>query len=162
MPTNPPASPRGEQPFPAPQQPIVYWPIVALGGAITLACVVGVSAWVLAASAADDAAEPETPALVSAPAPQLETPPEPVAVSRPAPAPAAMPAAPEPAAPAPALLTETPSLLDSEASCGAPQSYGTSVTFLGTPAEAARQAQRDHKLLFILHVAGNFEDSRFT
>jgi len=30
------------------------------------------------------------------------------------------------------------------------------------PTEAARQALRDKKLLFVLHVAGNFEDSKFT
>ena len=46
--------------------------------------------------------------------------------------------------------------------CGAAQSYGTSVAFLNTPAEAALKAQRERKLLFIVHVAGNFEDSRFT
>jgi hypothetical protein len=40
--------------------------------------------------------------------------------------------------------------------------YGTSIAFLDNPAEAAKKAQREHKLLFLLHVAGNFEESCFT
>ena len=42
------------------------------------------------------------------------------------------------------------------------ETYGTSVTFLDSPAEAARQARRENKLLFVLHIAGNFEESCFT
>jgi hypothetical protein len=42
------------------------------------------------------------------------------------------------------------------------QTYGTSVLFLGNPAEAAETARREGKLLFVLHVSGNFEDSCFT
>jgi hypothetical protein len=45
---------------------------------------------------------------------------------------------------------------------GAVQNYGTRVAFLSTPAEAARQAKREQKLMLVLHVAGNFEDSCFT
>jgi hypothetical protein len=39
---------------------------------------------------------------------------------------------------------------------------GTAVDFVDTPTEAARQALQKHKLLFVLHVAGNFEDDQFT
>jgi hypothetical protein len=44
-------------------------------------------------------------------------------------------------------------------SCG---SFGTQVEFVGTPSEAARQAKKEQKLVFVLHVSGNFEDPRFT
>jgi hypothetical protein len=40
--------------------------------------------------------------------------------------------------------------------------YGTRVTFLDSPTEAAREALSRHKLLLMLHVAGNFEDDKFT
>ena len=40
--------------------------------------------------------------------------------------------------------------------------YGTSVHFYATPSEAARQALKEQKLVFVLHVSGNFEDSDFT
>jgi hypothetical protein len=43
--------------------------------------------------------------------------------------------------------------------CG---SHGTQVEFLDTPTEAAKQAKKEEKLVFVLHVSGNFEDSRFT
>ncbi len=41
-------------------------------------------------------------------------------------------------------------------------SFGTSVEFFDTPTLAARQAKKDEKLVFVLHVSGNFEDPRFT
>jgi len=43
--------------------------------------------------------------------------------------------------------------------CG---SFGTSVEFVETPKEAAAQAKKEQKLVFVLHVSGNFEDPRFT
>jgi hypothetical protein len=46
--------------------------------------------------------------------------------------------------------------------CPTADTYGTQVKFLASPAEAAAQARKDGKLLFVLHVSGNFEDSRFT
>jgi hypothetical protein len=46
-----------------------------------------------------------------------------------------------------------------EASCG---SYGTSVKFVSSPSEAARQAKLEEKLVFVLHVSGHFEDPTFT
>jgi hypothetical protein len=42
------------------------------------------------------------------------------------------------------------------------ETYGTSVRFLGNPAQAAETALREGKLLFVLHVSGNFEDPCFT
>lgn len=46
-----------------------------------------------------------------------------------------------------------------EGSCG---SYGTTVDFVSTPSEAARQAKKEQKLVFVLHVSGHFEDPKFT
>jgi hypothetical protein len=40
--------------------------------------------------------------------------------------------------------------------------HGTAIEFLDTPKEAAKQALKEHKLVFVLHVSGNFEDPRFT
>jgi hypothetical protein len=48
---------------------------------------------------------------------------------------------------------------DDAGSCG---SYGTTVDFVGSPTEAARQAKKDQKLVFVLHVSGHFEDPKFT
>jgi hypothetical protein len=47
----------------------------------------------------------------------------------------------------------------SEGTCG---SFGTSVAFVDTPTAAAQQAKKEQKLVFVLHVSGNFEDPRFT
>ena len=46
-------------------------------------------------------------------------------------------------------------------SCGK-ETYGTSVEWSGTPAEAAKKAKAEEKLVFVLHVSGRFEDPRFT
>lgn len=40
--------------------------------------------------------------------------------------------------------------------------YGTAVNFVDDPTKAAALALKEKKLLFVLHVAGNFEDSHFT
>jgi hypothetical protein len=40
--------------------------------------------------------------------------------------------------------------------------FGTSVHFMKTPSDAAKQAQKDEKLVFVLHVSGDFEDPDFT
>jgi hypothetical protein len=40
--------------------------------------------------------------------------------------------------------------------------FGTSVKFLPTPVDAAKQALKDHKLVMVLHVSGDFEDPDFT
>jgi hypothetical protein len=46
-----------------------------------------------------------------------------------------------------------------ETTCG---SHGTRITFVDTPSEAAKIAKKEQKLVFVLHVSGNFEDPRFT
>jgi hypothetical protein len=40
--------------------------------------------------------------------------------------------------------------------------YGTTVTFVSSPSEAARKAKAEEKLVFVLHVSGHFEDPKFT
>lgn len=45
------------------------------------------------------------------------------------------------------------------ATCG---NHGTSVQFVGSPREAAAQALKEEKLVFVLHVSGHFEDPQFT
>jgi hypothetical protein len=40
--------------------------------------------------------------------------------------------------------------------------FGTSVKFLPTPSDAANAAYKEHKLVFVLHVSGDFEDPDFT
>ena len=46
-----------------------------------------------------------------------------------------------------------------EPACG---DHGTSVNFFDTPQEAAKRAVKDQKLVFVLHVSGNFEDPGLT
>jgi len=40
--------------------------------------------------------------------------------------------------------------------------FGTSVKFEGSPSEAAKKAIKEEKLVFVLHVSGDFEDPDFT
>jgi hypothetical protein len=42
------------------------------------------------------------------------------------------------------------------------ETYGTQVLFLNKQEAASELAKRDHKLLFVMHISGNFEDSCFT
>ena len=58
--------------------------------------------------------------------------------------------------PAPALEVDNN---PQDATCDA---YGTSVNFMRSPAAAARRAAKEDRLLFTLHVSGNFEDPQFT
>lgn len=58
--------------------------------------------------------------------------------------------------PEPVAVVETPKLR-------APRgSYGTAVTFRDNPADAARMAQLEDKIWFVVTVSGNFEESCFT
>jgi len=73
--------------------------------------------------------------------------------------------APPPADPAP--IVPAPIAPPAAASLTAPaapecQTFGTSVAFAASPAAAAKQAAQEGKLLFLLHVSGDFEDDAFT
>ncbi|MGL4550103.1 MAG: hypothetical protein ACRC33_02855 [Gemmataceae bacterium] len=46
-----------------------------------------------------------------------------------------------------------------EPACAA---HGTAVDFHDTPGLAAAAAKKEGKLVFVLHVSGDFEDPRFT
>jgi hypothetical protein len=46
-----------------------------------------------------------------------------------------------------------------DGSCG---EYGTSFFFEDTPADAAKAAKKDGKLVMVLHVSGHFEDPGLT
>ena len=41
-------------------------------------------------------------------------------------------------------------------------SYGTKIHFVATPKEAAAEALKQEKLVFILHISGHFEDPGLT
>ena len=49
--------------------------------------------------------------------------------------------------------------IQSHETCG---EFGTSIEFLDSPADAAKQALKDEKLVFVLHVSGNFETPDYT
>jgi hypothetical protein len=67
-----------------------------------------------------------------------------------------LPEVPQPAVkPVPPLPTPEKK---TEGTCG----FGTSVEFVDSPSDAAKQAKKEGKLVFVLHVSGNFEDPRFT
>ncbi len=45
---------------------------------------------------------------------------------------------------------------------GGCENHGTSVDFVSSPRQAAQKALGQNKLVFVLHVSGNFEDPQFT
>ena len=160
------------------RRPLICWPAVAVAAIAGAVLVVGVliglarlpartARPVRVAVAAPTAGDPVSPLLEAPAAPTADpTPPSPSAattVPDPVPSPnhgdegasfrpiaprriLAAPAADSPPAPA-------------AATC---QTFGTSVDFVASPAAAAKQAVQDGKLLFLLHVSGDFEDDAFT
>ena len=55
-----------------------------------------------------------------------------------------------------------PAVLANDKTEGVCTTFGTSVDFVSTPSKAAEMAKKEQKLVFVLHVSGNFEDPRFT
>ena len=51
---------------------------------------------------------------------------------------------------------------EKKAEIGGCGDHGTAVQFFDTPSEAAKQAKKDQKLVFVLHVSGLFEDPKLT
>jgi hypothetical protein len=49
--------------------------------------------------------------------------------------------------------------VEAPAPCG---DYGTKITFVKNPVEAFQQAKKEKKLVFMIHLSGNFEDEGFT
>ncbi len=174
----------GQVPVPASRQGLIYWPAVVAAGGVSLLLLFGLLIWVAAhpaeartvdAPVSPAAAVPAPPPAPSAETPRAEGPPAEAQVpdrhshrntsvrhaagkrpttERPAEEPKKAPP-PEPkkeAAPPPGPRSARP----------AGETYGTSVLFLSNPDEAARLAREENKLLFVLHVSGNFEESCFT
>jgi hypothetical protein len=42
------------------------------------------------------------------------------------------------------------------------ETYGTAVDFMINPLEALELASKEKKLMFVMHISGNFEDAKFT
>jgi hypothetical protein len=57
------------------------------------------------------------------------------------------------------LGIQKPDKVGETGTCG---DYGTSVHFVKSPSEAAKQAQKEEKLVFVLHISGLFENPDFT
>jgi hypothetical protein len=96
---------------------------------------------------------------------------QPVAASVPVEEPAPIPAAPaqvaaaQPADPVPVAAAAPEKCVACEpGGPGAPAhaTYGTAIKFNGNPLQAADEAAKEKRLLFVLHISGNFEDDRFT
>jgi len=114
-----------------------------------------------AVEAREDSARPEplrnTPmatGLLAEPAPAM---PEAVV--------AAAPVAPAPPPPLPVAAARELLVADKPvacAQCAKGGSYGTSLEFADSPTEAAKQAAKQNKLMFVVHISGNFEDDKFT
>jgi len=67
----------------------------------------------------------------------------------------------QPAAKAKPVQPAKPAAADKKEDGGC-SGHGTNVDFFDTPSEAAAKAKKQQKLVFVLHVSGNFEDPRFT
>lgn len=166
-----------------PKTPLVNGSAVIASLSVSFAFVIGVIAWILA--------HPNDPPHATIPAPALAAAvPSPVVAREPrVQTPVSHSPSPTPATPAVhppnrrdmlikgvPLTDDAPPLLpppaqprqaDGSVAAKAPpppagETYGTQVLFLNNPEMAAEMARRDKKLLFILHISGNFEDSCFT
>jgi hypothetical protein len=164
LPTSPPVLPpapiRSGRPSAKRRGTLVYWPPVLAAAAASMLLVAGFL-WLVAASTprlpaqerADAAPAPAGPVQESKPAPVVP----PVTVAPEIEKKVAKPAPVEPELPKDLVEKKAP------ATCKPPTALlGTSVEFVDNPATAARTAAREDKLLFILHVSGNFEDPGFT
>ena len=72
---------------------------------------------------------------------------------------AGAPKAERPAKKPPASAVQSSERPSKEAACG---EYGTTVEFENSPSAAATRAKKEQKLVFVLHVSGQFEESDFT
>jgi hypothetical protein len=65
----------------------------------------------------------------------------------------------QPPAPPPQQVLSAPNQCTT-GTCGG--DFGTAVQFVKTPQAAADRAKKEEKLVFVLHVSGNFETPKFT
>src|SRR5262249_30325955 len=59
----------------------------------------------------------------------------------------------------PSVAPTIKEVVDPTPTCG---KHGTTIDFVATPAEAAKQAKKEGKLVFVLHVSGHFEAPNLT
>jgi hypothetical protein len=170
--------------------PIVYWPAVLAAASAGLLLVVGATAVAFAAGRGVPTAEEVSLAAAGIPDHELQPPAAPVtelrlaaATDAPVPLPlpdvarrqpAASPLVARPDGAALPTLNQPPLMADGTTcqAAAAPRppapnpadrpSYGTRLAFVPVPAEAAREAAQTDKLVFLMHISGNFEDARFT
>jgi hypothetical protein len=106
---------------------------------------------------ADEPAAPLPPAVADLPEPQRRAPESVAVATRIVPAsPAKAVESAESPKPAPVIEAEVAATTPSKQTCG------TAVNFFNNPPDAVRQAVREKKLLFVLHLSGNLEDDCFT
>jgi hypothetical protein len=146
-------------PLPGRRQSFISWRPVVAAAVVSLLFVVAVCALIPHRRHALAAAAPPAPVQPTEPVAQplreevaAAPTPEPPKI---APAPEATPLKPQPVAP----LPEPEVFKEKAPVC---QQYGTKVDFYDSPADATRVAHKEQKLLFVLHVAGNFEEPGFT
>jgi hypothetical protein len=75
-----------------------------------------------------------------------------------------LPAQPQCATALPVCHTNLPTVCQTNLPAAAQNdpTYGTAIHFVTSPIAAARAAAKQDKLVFVLHVSGNFEDPQFT
>jgi hypothetical protein len=147
--------------------PMLLWGTCAAGGAVVLVAMIAIIAMRMSDALPDpqqaDAGPVVLPKVVVAERVARPQPPAKVDVLPPAKNPA-VPAAPAPDD-GPVILAgiDPPEVALPGVACDAGrQRFGTSVSFARNPLEANRQAADERKLVFVLHVSGNFEEARFT
>jgi hypothetical protein len=182
----PPAPKREPSPVATPpMEPLIYWPPIVIAGAAasavmfvavaTAALVSHLPAGHMGGAAAVPAQNPYPLAMASdaenAPTSTAAAPIESTAAAILPPAPVDPSAAnksPEPEPFGPDLALAPDAVVGGAAGapvCAAPTGggrYGTAVDFVDNPTDASARALRDKKLLFVLHVAGDFEEAKFT
>jgi hypothetical protein len=143
---------------------VIYWRAVAIAGGVALLAVAALilTVWIVSRSTLQAAPTDDEPVAVETKQEVKVVPP----VSREEPRPreeaaVKLPAVPK-SEPRPDAQDTPDDALLGASPAGACETYGTSVQFLSNPAAASRQARRQDKLVFLLHVSGNFEDAKFT
>jgi hypothetical protein len=168
-------------PLPRGRRPLICWPVVVgagLGSLFLVAVLFALIPHRRHAALAVPTVEVD-PALLAAASAPAEAPAAPEVQVAAAPAPVEAPPAPEQpvtAPPAPEQQASAPPLNPPEVADSSVlqlaaaaqgkattcQQYGTAVNFYDSPTEASKKALEEGKLVFVLHVAGNFEEPGFT
>jgi hypothetical protein len=169
-----------------PRTPLIQGPAIVAALVVAVAVVAGVIAWIATHPGKGRSQVVSTLPLapLTLPAAAAEDPPAPPPMMRPAPRPVVtIPAVHRPARtevlvnhvpqdeeappPLPPPAPEPPCAPQPPVAEGSPaqpagETYGTQVLFLNNPTAAEEMAKHEKKLLFVMHISGNFEDSCFT